>query len=182
MQESKGLTTRDITFAAVGIALLAVSAWVTVPLGPVPFTLQTMALAFVLVAMSPRQATIAVVLYLVLGGIGLPLFAGMKGGVAALFGPTGGFLVGFAVAAIVAWVVRRIASDTPARDVVICALMIVCSYTIGWAWLMTSTGMSAGAAFAAACAPFIVPDVVKCAAGIVLARAVRHAVPGLAQR
>lgn len=178
--QSSFLSTRDITFTAAGIALMAVASWVTVPLGPVPFTLQTMALAFVLVGMSAKQSTLAVVLYLVLGGLGLPVFAGMSGGMAALFGPTGGFLIGFGVSALVGLAIRRLVPDTPARDVAICVSMIVCSYAIGWAWLMTSLNLSAGAAFAAACAPFILPDAVKCAAGITMARVVRHAVPALA--
>lgn len=176
----RGLEPRDITFAAVGVALLSVSAWVTLPIGPVPFTLQTMALAFLLLALSPRQALVSVALYLALGGAGLPLFAGMRGGVAALFGPTGGFLVGFALAALAAWAARRALGASPARDALVCAAMIACSYGVGWAWLALSTGMSPQAAFAAACAPFIVPDVVKCAAGVALARAVRQALPAVA--
>ena len=174
------LSTRDITFTAVGIALISVSAWVTVPIGPVPFTLQTMALAFVLVAMSPVQSTLAVMLYLVLGAAGLPLFSGMRGGVGVLLSPTGGFLIGFALAALAALVIRRVMDDSPARDVVVVVALIVCSYFFGWAWLMVSTGMSATAAFAAACLPFIVPDIIKCAVGITMARAVRRAVPNLA--
>ena len=130
------LSTRDITFTAVGIALISVSAWVTVPIGPVPFTLQTMALAFVLVAMSPVQSTLAVMLYLVLGAAGLPLFSGMRGGVGVLLSPTGGFLIGFALAALAALVIRRVMDDSPARDVVVVVALIVCSYVFGWAWLM----------------------------------------------
>ena len=173
------LDTRDITFAGAGVALLAVSAWVSLALGPVPFTLQTMALAFVLCAMRPNQALASVLTYLVVGALGVPVFAGMRGGVGVLAGPSGGFLVGFAVAAALAVGVRRLVRSRGVSDVCVVVLMLVCSYGVGWAWLMASTGMGAAAAFASACAPFIVPDVMKCAAGIALARAVRRAVPSL---
>lgn len=176
----RGLEPRDITFAAVGVALLSVSAWVTLPIGPVPFTLQTMALAFLLVGVGRTQALLAVLVYLALGGLGLPLFSGMRGGVAMLFGPTGGFLVGFAVAAVLAWFVRGAVRASTARDVAIVVGMIACSYGIGWAWLMVSAHMGALAAFGVAIAPFVIPDVVKCGCGIVLARAVRRALPQLA--
>lgn len=173
------LSTSDITFTAVGVALITVGAWVSVPLGPIPFTLHTLALAFVLVGMSARQATLSVVLYIALGGLGLPLFAGMKGGLASLAGPTGGFLLGFLVAAFVSLLVRRLMAEGSARDVVTVVAMLVCSYGLGMWWLMTSTGMGFAPAFAAACAPFIIPDIVKVAVGITLARAVKHAVPSL---
>ena len=178
-QGSKGIEPRDITFAAAGIALLAVSAWVTVPLGPVPFTLQTMALAFLLVALKPKQALLSVVCYVVLGAVGLPVFSGMRGGVGVLFGPTGGFVLGFVLTAILAYLLRSRMRASAPLDVAVVALMIVCSYGVGWAWLAVSASMSPIAAFMAACAPFIVPDVLKCAAGIVLANAVRRAVPDL---
>lgn len=178
---SGGLSTQDITFAAAGIALMAVSAWVTVPLGPVPFTLQTMALAFLVLALNPRQQLVAVLCYLLIGAVGLPVFSGMRGGVGVLFGPTGGFLLGFALAAVIAYVVRRNVGACLGRDVAIVVASIACSYGVGWAWLTVSASMSPAAAFMAACAPFVMPDALKCAAGVVLASAVRRAIPSLSE-
>ena len=85
---------RSVAFCGLSIALMAVAAWVTVPFGPVPFTLQTLAVMFVLFALPAKQALVAIGGYIVLGGLGLPVFSSFKGGLAALMGPTGGFIVG----------------------------------------------------------------------------------------
>ena len=86
--------TRAIAYVAMTIAIIAVSAWVTVPIGPVPFTLQMFAVTFALLILKPKQAIAAIAGYLALGAIGVPVFSGMRGGVGVLMGPTGGFLWG----------------------------------------------------------------------------------------
>ena len=92
--------TRSIAQVALCIAIMAVCAWVTVPLGPVPFTLQTFAVAFAILALRPGEAVAATAGYLVLGAVGLPVFSGMRGGIGMLAGPTGGFLWGFLAGAV----------------------------------------------------------------------------------
>lgn len=98
----------SIAYCGLSIALLTVSAWVTVPLGPVPFTLQTMMLVFVVLLLPPREALVSVFGYLALGALGAPVFSGMKGGLASLLGPTGGFIVGFGLGAVAAVLVLKI--------------------------------------------------------------------------
>lgn len=95
--------TRAIAYVALTIAIMAVSAWITVPLGPIPFTLQMFAFTFAIVVLRPSEAMAATVGYLALGAIGVPVFSGMRGGIGVLMGPTGGFLWGyiFGVAAAV---------------------------------------------------------------------------------
>ena len=112
--------TRSIAYVALTIAIMAVSAWVTVPLGPIPFTLQMFAFTFAIVVLRPGEALAATAGYLVLGAIGVPVFSGMRGGLGVLAGPTGGFLWGylFGVAAAVGllWLVRtRTGWDDAAR-------------------------------------------------------------------
>lgn len=94
---------RSIAFTGLTIALMAVSAWVTIPIGAVPVTLQMFAVTFAIVVLSPKEAIAAITGYLLLGAVGVPVFAGMRGGVGVLAGPTGGFLWGylFGVAAAV---------------------------------------------------------------------------------
>jgi biotin transport system substrate-specific component len=89
---------------------MAVGAFITVPLGPVPFTLQTMMLAIIVMVLSPIESIVAVAGYLVLGAIGLPLFAGAQGGVGVIVGPLGGFLVGYIIAAGVVAAARMVYS------------------------------------------------------------------------
>lgn len=179
--ETRGIDPRDMTRAAAAVALLAVSAWVTVPVGPVPFTLQTMALTFVLVALPARESVLAVAVYVLLGAAGVPVFSGMRGGLGVLLGPTGGFILGFLLAALVAWAVCRLLPPSPARDALVAVAAIACSHALGVAWLSQAGSLGLATAFASGSAPFLVPDVVKGALGIALARGVRRAVPGLAR-
>jgi biotin transport system substrate-specific component len=183
---------RSVAFCGLSIALMAVAAWVTVPFGPVPFTLQTLAVMFVLFALPPKLALVAIGGYLVLGGIGLPVFSSFKGGLAALLGPTGGFIVGFFVAGAIALGVDALVKRTPlfsseketsffgthmaagrlARNLVMGVVFLVVLYVFGWAWLMVAGSMSAEAAFAAAVAPFVLIDLLKMVAAVLVAQAV----------
>lgn len=89
--------TRSIAFVGLSIALIAVSAWVTIPIGPVPFTLQMLSISFLICALKPTQAIAAVYGYVVLGAIGVPVFSGMRGGIGVILGPTGGFIDGYLI-------------------------------------------------------------------------------------
>ena len=73
--------TRAITFTALSIAIIAVSAWITIPVGPVPFTLQMFAVTLAILVLTPKQAIGAIAGYLALGAIGVPVFSGMRGGI-----------------------------------------------------------------------------------------------------
>lgn len=169
--------TRSIAFIALSVALLAVSAWITVPLGPVPFTLQTFVEVFVLLALRPKEAVSASAIYLLMGAIGLPVFSSMRGGIGVILGPTGGFLWGFLLGTIAALAFLKVMKK---RSIVLeyaaaIVFLAVC-YLCGWAQLAFGTGMGAEAAFAAGVAPFVVIDLIKIAFAVPVARAVRKAV------
>lgn len=176
--------TVSIAFCALTIALMTVCAWVVVPFGPVPFTLQTFAVAFAVLALRPKEALAAVAGYLLLGAVGLPVFSGMRGGVGMLAGPTGGFLWGFIVGAVVALGVLRLcralssrgkAGELASSILALIAFLLV-MYAIGWAQLMVVSGMGPIEAFGVAVAPFIVIDVCKMVAAVLVAQTVRRAV------
>jgi biotin transport system substrate-specific component len=103
MQASR---TRTISLCGLAIALLAVGANIWLPIGPVPFTLQTMMVLLLMLVLTPRESVIAVGGYLVLGALGLPVGAGFKGGIAWIVGPTAGFLYGFLLAAVLIALLR----------------------------------------------------------------------------
>ena len=172
--------TKSIAFCGLGIALITVCAWITVPFGPVPFTLQTFAMTFVLLALKPREAAATIVLYVLIGAIGLPVFSSMKGGFAALAGPTGGFIWGFALGGIVSALLLAVFDKKGGKrpvPVEIAAAIVflgVC-YLCGWVQLVFVAQMGMAAAFAAAIAPFIIIDAVKLAVAIAVAHAVRKA-------
>ena len=111
---SKSKTTKnrafiyDMVLISISAALIAVCSWISIPLGPVPFTLQTLGILAVMLTAGGRRGTIAVLVYLALGAVGVPVFAGFKGGIASFAGPTGGFLVGFLVSALVYWLLEKL--------------------------------------------------------------------------
>lgn len=158
------------------IALLAVASYITIPLGPVPFTLQTLVIAMLPVALGGRDAIVTVALYLLLGALGLPVFSGFSGSIAALVGPTGGFLWGFlAGTAFAAGIQRLEAVPEPLREAFGAAGMLLISYAWGTAQLMVVMGMTLPAALALAVAPFVILDIIKLTAGIKIGRAVCRA-------
>ncbi len=170
--------TRTTVAAALVAALIAVCAYVIVPIGPVPVTLQVMAVVLAALVLSPAGAFSATSVYLLLGAIGVPVFAGGKAGLAVLGGPTGGFLMGFAFGATAgAWV--RIHAEKRlgalAADVLAAITVIVIVYAVGWPQLALMTGMSAGKAFMVGVVPFVVWDALKAVAAVGIAASIRKA-------
>lgn len=177
------MQTQTVARAGVLVALLAVAAYVTVPFGPVPFTLQTLVLAMLPAAVDRETACLAVVAYVLLGALGMPVFSGFMGGVGVLLGPTGGFLWGFvAGTALATTLMRLLPARIPlvARTVAADIVLLLVSYSCGTAQLMAVGAMGAVPALLAAVVPFVVPDAIKIAVGARLgcdvARATRRSV------
>jgi len=164
----------DVVTPALFVALLAGSAMVAIPVGSVPFTLQVMVVVAVALLLEPRQAIMALGVYLLAGAIGLPVFSGMRGGIGVLAGPTGGYLLGFVVGAPLGAYVRMHFAGR-AGDWIAAAVVVCVTYTAGWMQLALVTGMSGGEAFAVGVAPFVLPDVAKAIAAVAVVRAVRRA-------
>lgn len=158
------------------VALLAVSSAISIPLGPVPFTLQTLTLAMLPVALGGKDAVITVALYLLLGGLGLPVFSGFSGGIASIVGPTGGYLWGFLVGTMLAAAILQLHIIPERLCEVLAAIgMLLVAYTLGTAQLMLVTGMDLFAALAVAVLPFMIPDAIKLVIGAQLGHSVRRA-------
>ena len=176
-----GSRTRSIAFTALTIAIIAVSAWITVPIGPVPFTLQMFAVTFAILVLAPKQAIGAIAGYLVLGAIGVPVFSGMRGGIGVLMGPTGGFLwgylIGVSIAVGVLALFRRRGIDNFAVGVLCGLVFTAIAYVCGWFQYMFVAGVGPFESFLVTVAPFVVVDIVKVVAATAVARTVIKAVP-----
>jgi biotin transport system substrate-specific component len=157
---------RIIAHSAAFIGLIALGSWISIPFIPVPFTLQTL---FVLLAgaVMRRYAVIPVSLYVCLGALGLPVFHNGIAGPGVLFGPTGGYLVGFIFAVLAV----GLAYERPSKFIHIggfaAATMII--YSFGVAWLMFSLGLGLIPAVIAGVLPFIIGDVIKACAAYLIA-------------
>ena len=171
--------TLDLAYIALFAVLMAVCAWISTPKTPisVPFTLQTFAMFAALTILGGRRGLWAVVVYLLMGLVGLPVFSGFQGGPGVLLGTTGGYIIGFIGSALVYWLVTAKLGNKLPVMLCGCLLGILVCYAFGTAWfltLYTSTKgpMSLTAALAACVVPFIVPDLLKMALAVLLARRV----------
>ena len=168
----------DLTYVAAGAALIAVCSWVTIPLPAVPITLQTFAVFAALGILGGARGTAAVAVYIALGAAGVPVFSGFKGGIGALLGVTGGYIVGFLFSAGVYWLVTTLWKRPAASRIVgMIAGLAVC-YAFGTCWFViaysrTTGAVGYGAALMKCVVPFIFPDAVKLALAYVISSAVR---------
>lgn len=171
--------TRTIAMSALLAALLAASAWITIPIGAVPVTLQVFMVLLAGLVLTPGAAAAAVGAYLLLGMIGVPVFSGGTGGPGVLLGPTGGYLIGFLFAAPSISVVRhrlgRMAATRKAADTLAMAVGVVVIYAVGWVQLAAVTSMGWIPALVAGVAPFVLLDVAKGVVALGIAAALRRA-------
>ncbi|MCL2680573.1 MAG: biotin transporter BioY, partial [Coriobacteriia bacterium] len=179
--------TRDLTLVALFVAIIAVLAQLTVPLPYVPLTMQTFAVAFAGLVLGVRRGTLAVCLYLLLGAVGAPVFAGFQGGFHALIGPTGGYLLSFPLfAAIVGYGADRFARSEQTNKArylwLIAGLMVgsLLNLLLGTLQLALVTQMGLQAAFFAGMFPFIVPELIKLTLVVSIAPKIRQVVANAA--
>ena len=153
--------------ALVGSLLVAVSAQIQVPMYPVPMTMQPFAVIVIGAAYGARLGAATLLLYMAEGALGLPVFAGMKGGATVLAGPTAGYIFGFVLAAgAVGWLAERGWDRNVFATVAAMTIGMALIYIPGVAWLATLIGTEK--AIAAGMLPFLVGDAVKIALGAVV--------------
>lgn len=166
MKTAVGSKFSVLTMAQIAVctALLCVSAWVSIPLPiGVPFTLQLLMVILVALLLKPVYALVAQVLYTLLGIVGLPVFSGFKGGIGAIFSsPTGGYIIGFIIAAFLISLLKGKNGNIIRYLVVAVFVGIPAIYIPGLIGYMLFTGADLFSAFIALVPAFIVFDVVKC--------------------
>ena len=99
--------TYDIVYIAVFAVIMAICSWISIPT-TVPFTLQTFGVFIAVGILGGKRGTLAVLVYIILGAIGVPVFSGFTGGVGILVGTTGGYIIGFLFSALVMWLMEKI--------------------------------------------------------------------------
>ena len=172
---------QSIVRIALTIAIMAVSAWISIPIGPVPFTLQCFAVAFAICVLPAKECLASVGGYLVLGAFGVPVFSSMRGGISILDGVTGGFLWGYFIGALAGLAIlaafKKMGKDrTFVACLCACVAYLLCTYFCGTVQFMGVAGASVQAALAACVIPFVAVDVAKLVAASLVARAVDRAV------
>lgn len=164
--------THRLVWTALLGACIAVGAWLQLPIGPVPFTLQPLFVWLAGLLLGPWSGAAAAVLYLAAGVLGLPVFAGGASGLGVLFGPTGGYLLGFVLGAAVAGLARR--RGQPLRwapGLVAGVAAMAVTYATGVTRLKVVLHLDWAKALLAGAAPFVLQDLVKVALAVAIARA-----------
>ncbi len=151
------MKTNKMIKAALMAALTAVGAYIIIPIGPVPITLQTF---FVLLSgrlLGKKYGVFAQITYLLLGAFGLPIFSGGQGGLGIIAGPTGGFLISFVAAA---WIAANCKGNKK-KDFFILTAAVLSNYIIGSIYFTFVTGTGIIAALNMTVIPFIPGDLLK---------------------
>jgi biotin transport system substrate-specific component len=169
---------KRMVYAALMAALTAAGAYIAIPIGPVPIVLQNLFIMLAGLLLGGRWGLISVGVYLLAGAVGLPVFAGGTGGAGKFVGPTGGYLLGFAAAAFLVGVISERGNGRVSMDVLAMVAGTLVIYVFGVSWLKVVTGMSGSKAVAVGMLPFLIGDVLKIAAAIPIARALRPMIDG----
>ena len=187
----------DMILIGLFAALIAVCAQIQIP-AAVPFTLQTFAIFLAVGLLGGKRGTVSVVIYILLGMVGLPVFAGFKGGIAALLGTTGGYIIGFIFSALLIWALEKPVSSLFGKETgadskknifrkmagpaISMILGLIVCYIFGTAWFVivyTNTKEPIGilTALGWCVFPFIIPDLIKIALALALTLRLRKFVP-----
>lgn len=170
----RALRTLDMVYIALMAVLLAVCSWISVPM-EIPFTMQTFGLFCTLGLLGGRRGTIAVLVFILMGAVGLPVFSGFGGGLGRLLGVTGGYIIGFLFTGLVYWLVTALLGEKLWSMALGLVLGALAYYTFGTAWYVLMYAADAGAVGVGAAllkcvAPFVIPDGVKLALALVVVR------------
>lgn len=188
--------TTALVLCGVFAALMAICSFITIPLGftPIPVNLATLGVFLTGGILGKKYGSISLIVYILLGAIGVPVFAGFKGGLGVLAGPTGGYIIGYLAAAFLTGLLIEIVfhktaasgqnADTGrarsgglrfAGSILAMIAGLGACYALGTAWFMISTGTGLGAAMISCVIPFLPGDAVKILAASLLVLKLRPA-------
>ena len=169
----KKLSTRTLILCAIFAALTAVFSQIAIPLPMVPINLAMLAVFLAGGVLGPWAGALSQVVYVLLGAIGLPVFSQFTGGLGIIVGPTGGYIAGYVVAAMITGLtVQKWCSPLPLA-LGMAAGLAAC-YALGTAWFMVVTGSALGAALMTCVVPFLIGDAVKIAVAAALSPRLRR--------
>lgn len=184
----------DLVLIGAFAALMAICAWISIPM-EIPFTLQTFGVFIAIGLLGGKRGTIAVLVYILLGLVGLPVFQGFKAGVSTLMGPTGGYIIGFLFSALAMWLMEVIGRKTFLSDKnsgrkllsavwLILAMLVglVICYAFGTVWFVVvyskvKEAIGFGAALGLCVFPYIIPDLIKIALAFILTDRLKRYIP-----
>lgn len=175
--------TYDMAYIGVFTVLIAICSWISIPTA-IPFTLQTFAVFLAVAVLGGKRGTLSVVVYVLLGAIGVPVFAEFTGGIGIILRNTGGYIIGFIFSALIMWLMESLFGKKLLVQVISMVLGLLACYAVGTAWFMFVYMRDSGAVGVATvlgwCViPFIIPDAVKIALALTLSNALKKPLAGI---
>lgn len=169
-------TVKEMAFMAMLAGLMAVCSWISVPT-TVPFTLQTFGVFCAIGILGGKRAFFSILTFILLGAVGLPVFAGFTGGMGIIVGSTGGYMVGFLLSALIYMLITAKFGDGLIPMVFSMVLGLFVLYVFGTVWFMAVYTHNTGSiglmtALSWCVFPFVVPDLVKMAVAVLLVKRV----------
>ena len=151
------MSNRRLTQTGLFAALLAICAWLSIPAGGITFSMQTFGVFLALLCLGGKWGTVSILVYLLLGGAGLPVFSAFQGGFGILLGATGGYLWGFLLSGLTYWALERFG-----KPMAMAAGLSVC-YLCGSLWFLHWSGGGLGLVLLQCVVPYLIPDGLKLA-------------------
>lgn len=155
------MSTKDLTVCSLFAAMTAILAQISIPFpGGVPLTMQTVAIALTGIILGSKKGFISICVYILLGAIGMPVFANFSGGLQIISGPTGGFILSFPIMTfIIGFVCERCDDKFMILGSIIVSAIV--NYTVGTIYFAVVTNSSLMTGFLACVVPFIFTDIIK---------------------
>ena len=175
--------TYDMAYIGVFTVLIAICSWISIPT-LVPFTLQTFAVFLAVSVLGGKRGTLAVVVYVLLGAIGVPVFGEFTGGIGIILRNTGGYIIGFIFSALSMWLIESLFGRKLWVQGIAMVLGLLACYAVGTAWFMFVYMRDVGAVGLSTvlgwCVfPFIIPDAVKIALALMLSKILKKPLAGM---
>ena len=153
-----------MVFTALFAALICVAAPFSIQVGPIPISLATFAIYLTGAMLGGKRGVVATAVYILIGAVGLPVFSGFRGGFGALFGPTGGYIIGYIPLVLITGIFAEMNAKKINRAIVTFIGMILATaalYTFGTAWFMIVLGSDLITALGTCVLPFLLGDTIK---------------------
>lgn len=166
--------TYALVYTGIFAVLLAICSWISIPT-LIPFTLQTFGVFFTLFMLGGKQGTLAILIYLLLGMMGIPVFSGFGAGIGYLFGNTGGYALGFLLIGLIFQLFEKIPAKKTAFQLLAMLTGLMLCYTFGIFWFLyismnSETALGLTAVLGMCVIPFILPDLCKLLLAYALSR------------
>ncbi|MEG1662070.1 MAG: biotin transporter BioY [Clostridiales bacterium] len=171
-QSHSPFKTIELMYISLFAVIIALCAWISIPTA-IPFTLQTFGVCLCAGLLKTKNAVMAVLVYILLGAVGAPVFAGFSGGMGILLSPLGGYIIGFLLSAVVIGLLRKVLGRKLPGLIIAMIAGLCCCYAVGTVWYMVVYAQNSGTiglitALSWCVLPFIIPDLAKITAAALL--------------